>query len=74
MKFEIGGDPFGDYDDPINMLSLGHMPYILDQQGNQASIEVAFAGYSSKVERVVFTEYAEVGAIWRLKSLHGYRS
>jgi len=70
--FGIERDPFGDSGDPINILRLGNVAYIQDQQGNLAPFEVAIAGHSGQVERGMFTEYAEVGATWRLESLHGY--
>jgi len=73
VKFGIEGDPFGDYGDPRNMLSLGHLGYIQDQQRNLTPFEVAIAGHSGQVERGIFTKYAEVGATWRLESLHEYR-
>ncbi len=73
MKFGIEEDPFGDYGDPRNMLSLGHLAYIQDQQRNLTPFEVAIAGHSGQVERGMSTEYAEFGGTWRLESLHEYR-
>ncbi len=73
MIFGIERDPFGDSGDPRNMLSLGHVAYIQDQQGNLAPFEVAIVGHSGQVERGMFTEYAKVGATWWLESLHEYR-
>ena len=73
MKFGIEGDSSGDYGDLRNILSLGYVAYIQDQQGNQAAFEVAIAGHSSQGERGIFTEYAEAGATWWLENLHGYR-
>ena len=64
---------FGDNADPRNITTLGNVAYIQDQQGNQAPFEVAIASHSSQVERGMFTEYAEAGAIWWLESLHVYR-
>ena len=74
MKFRIEGDSSIDYGDLRNILSLGNVACIQDQQGNQAPFEVAIAGHSSQGERGIFTEYAEAGAPWWLENLYGYCS